>query len=401
MTRFSLSPEPEEWEQGRYRLRDDDSSSDSSEVFVTVSSSDDCNYSEDDEDDDDDYPHPVGFPAKAHSSWGRTRFCLDPTVTSESIEKEWSNLRWPLQVKQSYPPLESFYIDSKTAPTPALIHYEALQDHKLRMQEENDRDMDEITRLLAAASTVDNYARLPPPVVVPNPLEMLAEMAQKIQHKMKEEKRLMQKEQLEAAKALKLLLEQNQSAASKILNQERQLEQKAKAQEDAENERQRQQEEIVAENRRKKKADDDAAAVAAEEEAKAKADAKAKEAAKEAAKTEYIEKAKRLVSQLQQLRASIEPFENSKAVGKRRLNMKKVVRGKVNTLAENVDKIKSVAFEVSKAISDARAEDEQYKAQIQAGNTQIPPEMARGKRYLVDLLCSDIMVRVQAEGFNG
>jgi hypothetical protein len=124
-------------------------------------------------------------------------------------------------------------------------------------------------------------------------------------------------------------------------------------------------------------------------------------AAEKAKKYEYLSRAKKLVAQLQTLRQSIEPFEASKAVAKRRLNMKKVVRGKVNTLAENAIKIKSVAVEVGKAISAARAEDEELKKQIQAGNTQITPEMPRGKRYLIDLLASSIMVRVQAEGFNG
>jgi chemotaxis protein histidine kinase CheA len=403
MTRLSLSPEPDEWEPGgRFRLPDDSSES-SDEAFVTVSSEDDCNYSESqDDDDDEEYPHPVGFPAEAHSSWGRTRFCLDPTTTPDSIEREWALVPKPVRFLQSYPPLESFYVDPQTAPSIALIGYEAQKDRKLQIQEESDRDMDQITQLFSAASIVDRaLALVPPPLISPNPLEMLAEMAQKIEHKMRDEKRRFQKEQLEAANALKLLLESQQSAASTILRQQRQLEQEAKAQEDAENERHRQKEEVIEENRRKKRADDDAAAAAAEEVAKEVADAAAKDAAKEAAKTEYIEKAKKLVAQLQQLRVSIEPFENSKATGKRRLNMKKVVRGKVNTLAENAEKIKSVAFEVGKAIAEAKVEDEEYKRQIQAGNTQIPPEMTRGKRYLVDLLCSDIMVRVQAEGFNG
>ena len=81
--------------------------------------------------------------------------------------------------------------------------------------------------------------------------------------------------------------------------------------------------------------------------------------------------------------------------------MKKIINGKVNTLSENVDKIKSVAAEVSQAIGAARAEDENIKQQVQAGNRDLTPEMARGKRYLVDLLSSSVIKRVQAEGFNG
>jgi hypothetical protein len=57
--------------------------------------------------------------------------------------------------------------------------------------------------------------------------------------------------------------------------------------------------------------------------------------------------------------------------------------------------------EVSQAIGAARAEDENIKQQVEAGNRDLTPEMARGKRYLVDLLSSSVIKRVQAEGFNG
>jgi uncharacterized protein YoxC len=115
---------------------------------------------------------------------------------------------------------------------------------------------------------------------------------------------------------------------------------------------------------------------------------------------EYVAQAQKLVSKLVQVRASVAPFETSKLVSQRRLGMKKIVNGKVNTLSENVDKIRQVAQEVSQAIAQAREQDEQMKQQ-QMQQQQMPPEMARGKRYLVDLLASSAIVRAQAEGFNG
>jgi actin-related protein len=118
--------------------------------------------------------------------------------------------------------------------------------------------------------------------------------------------------------------------------------------------------------------------------------------AAEAKKLEYVVKAKSLVADLVQLRASVEPFESSKAVGKRRLQMKKVVKGKVNTLSTDPSKVQAVAMEVIQVIVDAKAEDEQMKK-----NPQATPEMSMGSRYLIDLLASTAMVRVQAEGFNG
>jgi hypothetical protein len=127
------------------------------------------------------------------------------------------------------------------------------------------------------------------------------------------------------------------------------------------------------------------------------------QAARAAAEPEFVARAHRLVSQLVQVRASVEPFETSTAptVKRRRLQMKKLVAGKVNTLTENADKIRSVAAEVSQAIAAARAEDEQVREQNSAGAPGVSSEMARGKRYLIDLLSSKVIVRVQAEGFNG
>jgi hypothetical protein len=143
--------------------------------------------------------------------------------------------------------------------------------------------------------------------------------------------------------------------------------------------------------------------IEAEQEAKAKEAQRRKEDAKrqEAAKTEYVAKAQKLVQQLVAVRQSIEPFDNNKAVSKRRLGMKKIIRGKINTLSENAAKIQEVAAEVSQAISEARTEDEGIKKALERGDAGYTADMARGKRYLVDLLASNTIQRVQAEGFNG
>ena len=107
-----------------------------------------------------------------------------------------------------------------------------------------------------------------------------------------------------------------------------------------------------------------------------------------------------MMAKLVDIRQSVAPFDKSKAVGKRRLAMKKI-NGKINTLSDNAAKIQSVAVEVAQAIAQARQEDAQVKQQIQNGDASIPKEATVGKRYLVDLLCSKVIVRVQAEGFNG
>ena len=78
-----------------------------------------------------------------------------------------------------------------------------------------------------------------------------------------------------------------------------------------------------------------------------------------------------------------------------------IVNGKVNTLSDNAEKIRQVSHDVAAAIQEAREEDARLKQLIESGDQSIDKETTHGKRYLVDLLCSKVIVRVQAEGFNG
>jgi hypothetical protein len=117
--------------------------------------------------------------------------------------------------------------------------------------------------------------------------------------------------------------------------------------------------------------------------------------------TEHVDRAKKLVRQLVQLRASIQPFDENKAVSKRRLGMKKIARGKLNTLSESAQKVQEVAMEVSQAITVMRQEDKDVAERLQRGEQGVTQDMTRGKRYFLDLLASNSMSRVQAETFNG
>jgi hypothetical protein len=76
-------------------------------------------------------------------------------------------------------------------------------------------------------------------------------------------------------------------------------------------------------------------------------------------------------------------------------------RGRINTLAENTEKIQQVATEVGQAIAQARQEDEHIKAALERKDPGYTADMARGRRYLVDLLASNTIQRIQADGFNG
>lgn len=215
------------------------------------------------------------------------------------------------------------------------------------------------------------------------------------------ERQRMEQEHLRTTKQLKnvvLLLEQE--AAAVLKTRQRQEDEEKRKQEADEalqqrrkEEQQRQQEEVekvVAEKQ------------AVEKEKKRREEKKRAESeVQQAAKTEYVVKAKKLVHQLVAVRESIAPFESNKAIGKRRLGMKKIAGGKLNTLSENAEKIQEVASVVSNAINEARAEDERIKKALENKEAGYTSDMARGKRYLVDLLASNTIQRVQAEGFNG
>ena len=124
---------------------------------------------------------------------------------------------------------------------------------------------------------------------------------------------------------------------------------------------------------------------------------------KRAKKTEYVTLAKKMVQKLDIVRAQIEFFETSKerSISKRRLQMKKVARGKMNTLSHDREKVLQVTGQVLEALKACTTEDLQMKQQMQQGNTAVTKDMTRGTRYLMDLIASTTIVRVQAEGFNG
>ena len=120
------------------------------------------------------------------------------------------------------------------------------------------------------------------------------------------------------------------------------------------------------------------------------------EAEKEAAKkTEHITRATTLITKLEEVRStSLKEFDKSKSVSRRRLQFKKIVNGKINTLSHDGHKVLDVAKLVQDAIGNAANDD---NAAAGGGD----PVATLGKKYLLDLLCANLIVRVQADGFNG
>lgn len=122
-----------------------------------------------------------------------------------------------------------------------------------------------------------------------------------------------------------------------------------------------------------------------------------KEAEEEAAKkTAYITRAKSLINNLEAVRSTLVEFDKSKVVSRRRLTFKKIVNGKINTLSHDKNKILEVSRLVGEAINSAAHDDNSA-----GGGGGADAVMTMGRKYLLDLLCSNLIVRVQADGFNG
>jgi len=438
--------------------------SESSDGADGLVDADELEYS-DEEDEENDVgaasPRQPTSPAKPSTPPTSTsRYGVDPRHPTESIESYMrrSNYRMPWQQRedsqvwspdfvppvQQYPPLSS-YVDPNTASTQTLLEWARDVDrqrkrrhprsHERRRRYTNERDDDEnwydrevadlqqilrqssetaAARIVAASSspsdalTIRQSAAI---VVVPSPSQVQAteeaiqlyrgirEDDAKVQREIEHIRTSLRDDNQKRQQGLRVILKREEEKARQIMKEQKLLD--AKYEEDLqEQERQkealravetkRQEEELKAREAQEKVSQEKAARERAVAEAEAK-------------ERQYIVRAQQLVKELKKVQESVEPFEQSTSphVKKRRLQTKKLVGGRINTLTENADKIRTVAAEVSKAIATARAEDDQIKQQVQAGSTEFSSEMARGKRYLVDQLCRKVIVRVQAEGFNG
>ena len=372
---------------------------------------DDLDYSDDD-DDDDENVHWQQFAALHHqASLGTTRFTLDDDSDNEEEEARYRR-RWGYTntnrtttndmlvgwTPVTHPPLHH-RVDADTAPTQALLRLLCLQNN------DNDNHDDDLQRFLARRQ------REAPPgrrlllqdssdpsrrSILREPNHRLVAVGPQSQSSNKvdveESRQWLEQEHARAAHALQQLLHDQQQCAIQIQQAEQQQQQQFEAEQ---KEQQKQKEQKEQQQRRA------AAAAAAQEEAQQQQQVQLAQQEKaerlqkqQQQRADYVSRAHQLTSQLIALQASVQPFDQNPAAAPRRLRFKKIVNGRVNTLSEHVDKIVQVATEVVQAIAAARQEDEQAQQQAQ-------PELARGKRYLVNLLASKVIVRAQAEGFNG
>ena len=341
-----------------------------------------------------------------------TTIIVRTTIGSRIRNNRQNSLQIQLQPQpQRYPALQS-YRDAETVPTDALLRLtmaaaaaaaEHEEDDALLPMEQDDVDvtMNALAHLLEAVAIVEAPTASAAVFQQQQHQQSAALVLQQNDTIMMRQQQATQQrleaEHAEAADALRLLLTRHQQQADQIVAAEQRLRQQ---QEQADQDR-KQRLQQQAQEAAQKQADDAAAAKEEVRLQKKKEEEEAAAAAAAAAPPEYVLRAQKLTAQLIAVQASVEPFDTAPAVAKRRLQMKKIVNGRVNTLSESVDKIRAVAEEVLQAIHRARQEDEAWKAQSNSNPQQFPPELARGKRYLVNLLSSKVIVRAQAEGFNG
>ena len=417
-----------------------------------------------DSDGEVELPHPLGFGGPS-SPWGKTWISLDPPSRSQYSGVGRSRYALEDDDEedffvQSFPPI-STYISSERVSTAALLRIgketesEAFSSPRPRYHRRSNTDDDlcyssaeedeehqhnkdivfhrghddcsqrysdrtdensDIALLLQQSykpsspllkdSTCHSFAS---PQEIRNRRD---ETNRRIQRRMEAERRRIDEEFNRTAAILGELVLQSKNEADTILQKKRSEEEELQKAQAAREERERkirekaEQEAALRKKEaalRKEQADKKASEQQAERQAhnatKKKKQQESETRAKK--KTEHIDKAKKLVGQLVQVRASVEPFEKNKTVGKRRLGMKKIAKGKVNTLNDNPGKIQEVATEISQAIARYDQEDAQIKQQLQQKVAGITPDMAVGRRYFVDLLASTAMMRVQAESFSG
>jgi hypothetical protein len=407
--------------------------------------------SEESDDDDDDVEseeeiepdHPIGF-GSSSSPWGKTWFSLDPPSQSSYIS---GRTKYGLDddddddenkiFVQSYPPLSS-YIRSDQVSTTALLQLDResnrqQQEQRNLLREHDDDDLyysgddedgdDENSdvallflrqqqsspmtpRLTSAMQKALSVASTPPSLqqnrrTIEHDIQRRVELErQRIDDECRRNNEILGELVLQSKREADVILKKRQAEDERIrMEQKVKDERERKIREEAEKSAKilKAKEDQEASDKQQvvqKQQESNALEVAEKERRQQEKQAKAKRA------VEHIDKAKKMVGQLEQVRASVEPFEKNKAVGKRRLGMKKIAKGKVNTLNDNPQKIREVATEISQAVSRYEQEDEQIKQQVQQGNPGFTKDMAIGRRYFVDLLASTVMTRVQAESFG-
>jgi len=388
------------------------------------------------------YPHPLGFGnlkvMHPDDRLGRTRFSLfeeDPedekqfihSVRSKERCKQPCNRLRPndelQKIRSSLLPITGLtrHTVGSSNPTAVLLHhalsrrchsevgdhsFNAMNNPALSSLSEMDRISAQLESAVTFSSSDCSLVVDLSPFTMPTKLPVLNDIADithraqlKTNQMMEQERQKARRDHMECAEALLLLLQQDEQDARLI--DEKEKKQKAaharialdqKIEIERRDAIEREEEAKIFQQKEKKRVEN---LQKRDEEAENEARRRSNQEKERGA----ITRAHKMVAQLKQLRATIEPFESSKMqpIPQRRLGYKKLIKGKMNTLTHEHEKVRSIASEIIDAIHHAKQEDEQLKAKAQQLGA---PELSFGRRYLMDLLASNVIVRVQSEQFS-
>jgi hypothetical protein len=438
---------------------DDDGGNDeiySSPSSVGSVSETDFVYSDDDEDDTNENEDTTRLRADRTVTQpsivlGTTRYALlsndDATTTFMNrglLEYSKYPCRDSLAVN-NYPPLQS-YRDANTASIPALWHLSmrgprqssshSTSGSSLILRSNDDLHDDDIRQLSYLLRQVSVSTEPSHALLIQNraPSSQNAQdkilQRQQIQREMQKLHSQFQHQHDSAKQALQVLLDQNEQTAAKIQNAElkqheelerikdqqlREHEEETlllEEQQQRQQQQQQQSDELATSRAQLKTGDEPTESITPPRRSHESDGLKSNESqspalskspkSSERSGEDYLVRANKWRTQLVELEKSVAEYETSTSmnVKKRRLQYKKLVNGRINTLAENVTKIQEVAQDVADAITTARKDDEEIKQQLGSQLSKRDVTVL-GKRYLVNLLSSKVIVRVQAEGFNG
>jgi len=122
---------------------------------------------------------------------------------------------------------------------------------------------------------------------------------------------------------------------------------------------------------------------------------------KDAGKNTFVSKAKELASNLVTTEAYVASFDCCEAVSQRRIHIKKLCHGRVNTICADVRKVQLVSKEIVDALKAEKKRDDDFRERLIKKDPVAREEMSRGRDYFITLLAREVRVRIEAEGFNG
>jgi hypothetical protein len=412
MARFSFSPKSKAFDGPRDQQKDEyDSFSESSSLEEPTE-----DESEDGDEDEEEEAHPLGF-----SGYGSNRIGLirgssfrGPKQVSSQIQHNYKSVHSTpahshVQATNNVSPRVIYsrhYIDTKT---PVLLkHHQQLclsnQSFSYDIHHLQDH-MKSLGRIKTPSSDATSFQRHGTNQNnVKSPLQAVQDLMrneQTIRKDVARKREQIEEKQRIAVQSFIQLLQQDERDAATILDREQKQQQEYDQQvaEEEKNMEHRRQLELSKEKEmqriqeEKRQREDNQLRLKRQEEER--------EQLEFMKKREYITLAYNMVEQVKHKREQLEKFEKNpdKAISRRRLEMKKIARGKLNTVSHDKDKIISVAHDVVAAFHSVLQEDRSLGQQFSSmGGDQTP---MLGASYFMDLIASNVIVRIQAEGFNG